>query len=299
MVVADPAGYLFALWTSNDPSLASGAKGEDYDLVMALAGHPCGNGTLDSGETCDDGDRGSLDCCGRACTFDPAGTVCAADADLCTLERCDGDGTCAHPSAPFGTPCTRDADICTFDRCDGNFACEHILEPHTGCRVPITPRSSTVKIASDSAKRKLEWKWRNGPATALSELSLYVWGADYALCAYDGAGLVARADIPGHKTCSDGKQCWKPTKHGWTYADHDATPSGVKKATFRAGGEDGKTSFKVVAQGPNLGAPALPISSLPLHVQLISDAQNICFDSTYSAAGVKTTSAVQFQARSD
>ena len=117
-IAYDPAGYFFATWISNDSTLASGAKGYDQDVVMALAGHSCGNGVLDPGEECDDGDRGSLDCCGRACKFDAPGTACAADADPCTLERCDGAGTCDHVNAPLGTPCAADADLCTFDRCD-------------------------------------------------------------------------------------------------------------------------------------------------------------------------------------
>src|SRR5262249_34913680 len=91
----------------------------------------------------------------------PFGTPCEADADLCTIDGCDGAGACIflypvfcptphppcdrgavcqpstgdcipQPDAPAGTPCNNDGNVCTIDRCDGNGACV-LHEAPLGC----------------------------------------------------------------------------------------------------------------------------------------------------------------------
>jgi hypothetical protein len=297
-IAYDPLGYLLAFWASNDATLASGTKGKDMDVIMALADHPCGNGALDAGESCDDGDRGSLDCCGRACAYDPAGAVCAADADPCTLERCDGAGTCLNVNAPLGTPCAVDGDSCTLDRCDGNDVCEHAFEPRPTCDVPAEAGSSALTITDDAGEKSLSWSMKRGPATTLGQLSLLITGANYSLCMYDDSGLLMRGDMPTGTCGSHGKSCWKASNTSLKYADRDGTPNGVLKALLRSGAE-GQTRFKVKGGGANLMTPSLPITSLPLSVQLISEDMGTCFEATYSAAGVESNSTAEFSASSD
>ena len=112
----------------------------------------CGNGVLEFGESCDDGNRTDGDCCSSICTLEAAGSTCSDD-DLCTQSgSCDGAGVCvgadlllcpqgeigqcASPAscdpatgacvggpAPAGTPCN-DGDLCTqTDTCDGTGVC--------------------------------------------------------------------------------------------------------------------------------------------------------------------------------
>jgi hypothetical protein len=79
-------------------------------------------------------------------------TPCEADDDLCTVDHCDGSGTCVldhpvqcvapnlpceggevcdpesgecvpQPDGELSTPCDADEDICTIDHCDGNGSC--------------------------------------------------------------------------------------------------------------------------------------------------------------------------------
>ncbi|HYC00902.1 MAG TPA: hypothetical protein VEC57_17345 [Candidatus Limnocylindrales bacterium] len=52
--------------------------------------------------------------------FQPSGTACAADSNPCTLDQCDGAGTCAHPAGNAGTVCRAAANACDVaETCSG------------------------------------------------------------------------------------------------------------------------------------------------------------------------------------
>jgi cysteine-rich repeat protein len=83
----------------NDPSCAVGA---------------CGNGQVEAGEECDDGNTLDGDCCSSTCAFEPLDSPCD-DGLFCNIgEACDGAGACGG-----GTPrdCN-DGVSCTNDGCD-------------------------------------------------------------------------------------------------------------------------------------------------------------------------------------
>jgi len=82
--------------------------GEDPDCAA------CGNGIVDPGEDCDDGNTLDGDCCSATCQFEAADSPCP-DGMYCNGdETCDGAGTCQA-----GTPvdCSDGVD-CTVDSCD-------------------------------------------------------------------------------------------------------------------------------------------------------------------------------------
>jgi len=90
-----------------------------FEHAARAGGSLCGNGILDPGERCDDGGAGT-GCCSPSCLFEPAGTTCVSDGDVCTSDVCDGAGTCTH-----GNACD-DGDACTDDTCTpGTGACFH------------------------------------------------------------------------------------------------------------------------------------------------------------------------------
>ncbi len=74
----------------------------------------CGNGILDLGETCDDGNRLANDCC-VTCALSPLGRVCRPEAGTCDVaERCDGvSTTCpANVVLPATTVCRPSVSEC-------------------------------------------------------------------------------------------------------------------------------------------------------------------------------------------
>ncbi len=84
-----------------------------------VAGHielsACGDGTVDAGEECDDGNTDDGDCCAADCTFEPQGSTCPEDGNPCTDHQCDATGTCQ--TINNSDPC-EDGDYCTVgDQC--------------------------------------------------------------------------------------------------------------------------------------------------------------------------------------
>jgi cysteine-rich repeat protein len=112
------AGYI--MWTA---SIADGNPDADTATTMTRVsgrrgGHepvaPCGNGSLEPGEECDDGNTLDGDCCSAICQYEAAGSLCA-DGQFCNGEEtCDGAGACQA-----GTPVDcGDGVWCTIDACD-------------------------------------------------------------------------------------------------------------------------------------------------------------------------------------
>ena len=264
--------HWIAVWARN--ALSGKCGGGPMTVRIALAGQSCGNGTLDAGEACDGGDRAVADCCSRTCQLDGA-----------------------------GTPCTPDPDLCSFDRCDDVGVCHHVLEPATSCSAPSAPTKSTFKVKAGSSpeKQALRWKWR-GQELNYRQLGNPTTDTAYALCVYDGSTLVSRADAPAGGLCGPKlKPCWTAKNgygyYGYSYRDQDRSPNGVSALALTPG-VDGKASIQLKASGSSLVPPALPITSLPVTVQL-SSSNGACWQARYDADGTGRNSATGFSAVSE
>jgi len=136
--------------------------GNTYErLIFQADTVPCGNGVLDLGEQCDDGNLTAGDGCDSICRIEPC-YDCAGQPSMCSPSPpggacddglfCNGTDTCAadgctiHAGDPCtggsecmnacdenldtclaaqGAPCTDDGNQCTFDQCDGLGSCTH------------------------------------------------------------------------------------------------------------------------------------------------------------------------------
>jgi len=117
---------LRTLMTSHGPMVPNPDNGlsfprTDVEALFVV----CGNGEVEAGEDCDDGNTADGDCCSSACLFEPDGSGCD-DSDACTTsDACDGAGACSQSTA-------LDCDDQLF--CNGVETCD----PGSGCQ-PGTP----------------------------------------------------------------------------------------------------------------------------------------------------------------
>jgi cysteine-rich repeat protein len=101
---------LRTLLESHGPSVTNPDNGLSFprsDVSAAIAVlATCGDGVLEFGESCDDGNVLDGDCCSSICEYDPVGAACD-DGDPCTAESCDVLAGCVHapiPECPAAIP---------------------------------------------------------------------------------------------------------------------------------------------------------------------------------------------------
>jgi len=231
----------------------------------------CGNGMLEPGEECDDGNVADGDCCSSACRFEPAGTACADDGNLCTADQCDGAGVCIHPAA---------------------------LAPACG---PAMGRGASLQLEDKrkDARDRLVWMWRNGAAISKADFGNPLTTSSYALCVYETAGdgspsLVLGAAAPAGGRC--GKHaCWKASRRGFAYHGSGLSPNGLLSLGLKAG-NPGNASIAVTGRGAKIQMPRLPLST-PIIVQLKRGDGDRCWEARYSSAAVNRPG--ELKARSD
>lgn len=220
----------------------------------------CGNGVVTAGEACDDGNLSAGDCCSAACGFELAGSVCD-DGNLCSnMDACDGAGTCSGDDAP--------------------------LVP---CKGSIQSGKAKL-LLKDGAQPRSDlavFRLVRGEATDLGELGDPMVATEYALCVYDGSGVVAAI-----RATAGSK--WQEIGSGYRYRDPEGIPDGVQVAKIKAG-LAGKTVLKLKAKGENLGMPTLGLA-LPTVAQLRNNAGG-CWGASFSAPTTNDDAA--FKAKSD
>ncbi len=110
----------------------------------------CGNGVVEPGEECDDGNFFEGDCCSSGCTVEPA-HPCTDDRNACTDDQCDGGGTCAHPLLP----------ICDGVTLHEHVAASNLVVVYTKTFVPNAPGGFEEQHPLD--KRSIETVVRVDP----------------------------------------------------------------------------------------------------------------------------------------
>jgi cysteine-rich repeat protein len=255
--------------------------------VLFLDGVPgafCGDGELDLGEDCDDGNQLAGDCCDASCGFDALNTPCP-DGDVCNGdETCDGAGVCNNGAA---LDCD-DSEPCTQDLCHPVTGCSSSTGPATAC---LLPGKSLIDIVdkTDDGKDKLKWRWQKGEETLLTDFGNPATGTEYTLCVYDTSAnvpsLEASLEVPPGVL-------WLPAgSNGYKYKDTSAVTDGVKKVQLKAG-PLGKAKVSLQATGLNIPMPT-PFSLTQQReqdpevvVQLINDL-GFCWSTTFVAPALE------------
>jgi fibro-slime domain-containing protein len=184
-LVAFVSTFPLCLWLAacgDTPSAGVDAASDDSSLPSSV----CGNGLIEPGEECDDGNPTAGDGCSAVCTVEP-GFACSAPAQPCVaLPRCgdgvidssedcddgnsqDGDGCSSICAVEFGYTCTTVGVPCTKDpycgdgvlqspeQCDdGNSApgdgCSGTchLEPNYVCVTPNPPSNPPAQVCTST-----------------------------------------------------------------------------------------------------------------------------------------------------
>jgi cysteine-rich repeat protein len=234
-----------------------------------VLGTRCGNGVLDPGEQCDDGNNANGDGCDAFCHIE-------------TCYICSGQPSACAP-APNGSPCD-DGDPCAKNTCDGSGAC-------TGLRSCRSAEKSMllVKTSTTASKDKLTWKWINGAATTLTDLGVPTGTTNYTLCVYAGTA-VATVNLPAG---SD----WKAAGiTGFKFKDPTGIPDGAQKVSLKSGAA-GKAKALVKGRGSNLPDTLVPPLTLPVTAQLVNDTNDVCFGSVFNTSNVIKNDTRQFKAK--
>ena len=171
--------------------------------------------------------------------------------------------------------------------------------PMNGCLAPASGKARLqLRNRTPDTKDRLDWKWAKGATTNKSDFGNPLVSTGYALCLYDGNdNLMATAQAPAGGTCNAGspRPCWRENPKGYRYTDKDLTPNGLQQILLKAG-PAGSALVKVKGKGALLPDPTLPVSTLPVKVQLVNGAGR-CWQATFSTT--LRNDGQQFKARGD
>ena len=230
----------------------------------------CGDGTLDPSEQCDDGAANGLpgDCCTVTCAFQPAGTGCTDDGNLCTGDICDAAGTCTH-----------------------------LIAPSPVCQSPdVAMGASLLMRARTSGRNGAQFWWGKGTVVPLAAFGDPTGGEVLQLCIYDQTGPDTYAlALSGSPSMSAGG-VWTPKPTGWRFRSKAGAPDGITGVTLTAATFPRWAKVRVRAMNsPEFGL--LPLQSAPSVVAQFKSSLGDCWGATFSTPKVNT--ATQFKANSD
>jgi len=200
-------------------------------LAVAALNHAadngvCGDGSLDVGEQCDDGNTNPGDCCSSSCQFESAITVCRTASGVCDrAEMCTGtSGTCpADAFQPSPTVCRPSAGACdSAETCSGvSSLCpaDEFLSAETVCR----------------------------PAAGICDDAEACTGAS-STCPADGFLSSVKVCRPAAGTCDAEETC--------TGATSDCPADVLEPASTICRGSSGSCDIEEFCTGLNTGCPS-------------------------------------------
>lgn len=252
------------------PANACAVVGSTVDSTCVEPVAVCGNGVVESGEQCDDGDATGQpgDCCTASCQFQPAGVACADEGDLCTLDLCNATGTCSHSIAPSPV-----------------------------CVTPTAAQGASLLLQiKGPGKNQAQFKWGKGPAVPLSDFGNPSGSELTRICVYTQTapntwGLALR----GSPSVSGGG-LWKSSDTGWKFTSKTGSPDGITGVVLKSASAPLKAKLQVKAKG-NPAFSAFPLQTSPGVVAQFKTSLGTCWGATFSTPTVNT--ATKFKAKSD
>jgi cysteine-rich repeat protein len=239
----------------------------------------CGDGVLDAGEQCDDGNLVDGDCC-TACATNAADATSCDDGDACTIgETCTG-GSCRSTEPLPCEPC---------GSCQPDYGCR--ANPAPVCARSTASDTATLVVKRGRGGRVVRWSMRSGPETRRADLGDPTGAGGYALCAYSNGEMLVRATAPSG-ACRGARTCWHRTPRGFAYDDPKAT-DGLSRLSLRAG-PAGRSRFRVAGHGPRLSLGDLPVGEGAVTVQLRRlDDPNVCWAADHTTIVVNRSRALR------
>src|SRR5437763_905822 len=144
-IAGSPCGTNF--FRVEGPGLPAGGVQTNLWSVLGKKASVCGNGMVEPGEQCDDGNTVAGDCCDPTCQLEPAGAPCTGTNPCFAETTCDG-GVCVGGPPPF---CPTNAPLAAVtadayvqsDLPDTNFGTSSLLAVDNG--VAAAPGTTGVQ----------------------------------------------------------------------------------------------------------------------------------------------------------
>jgi cysteine-rich repeat protein len=230
----------------------------------------CGNGTVEPGEQCDDGSANGQpgDCCTAACLFQAAGTACTEDGDLCTLDACDGAGTCVHTNAPA-----------------------------TSCLTPQSQGSSLLMRVVSPGNDRAQFKWGKSPVVGLGPYGDPSTSDALRLCVYEEVAPDTYALALAGSPSAIGGGVWTAAAGGWKFKSTTGVPEGITSMVLKPATVPLASKVQVKAKGNLVFPVGLPLPTALRVVAQVESSLGTCWGATFSAPTVITMT--EFKAKSD
>lgn len=195
------------------PAGAGGIGNSTEAQTVAIAGsgprpnHACGNGVLDSGEECDDGNNRDDDGCNTSCRYGCHTVADCEDSNLCTIDTCapTAHGWACTNVVDVGYACSDGNDCTSDDRCSPNAECS----PGTNECACKTAADCATFEDGDRCNGTLTCKSGRceiNPATIVSCDTTNDNDCRHSVCA-PATGVCSLVDETNGKSCNDGLFC--------------------------------------------------------------------------------------------
>ena len=164
--------------------------------------------------------------------------------------------------------------------------------PQADCRTEA--KGKLLLKQAGGKKNKIVWKWTGSAGIDPGTLPDPTDDADYALCLYQDVTGVRFAEviIPADGT----KWAQRKKGDGLQYKDKETTAAGVSKVLVKEAAT--KATAQVKAQGENVPAILLPVTSPPVVAQLVNGQTGLCWQTTFETADIKKNDAIQLKGSS-